>query len=75
MEDNECIISKNQMTEGLFGMVILFIFEILPILETINVDISKLKWDICTTNYGNIFPNILQYNSEYIHPDKINKKC
>lgn len=74
MEDIVCIVSKNQMSEGLFGMVILFIFEILPILETNNIDITKLKWDISTTNYGNIFPSILQYNSEYINPYKINKK-
>lgn len=74
MENINCITSKNQMTEGLFGMVILYMFEILPILENNNVDITKLKWDICTTNYGNIFPNILQYNSVYINPDEIEGK-
>jgi hypothetical protein len=74
MEEVECIISKNQMTEGLFGMVILWIFEVLPILENNNVDVSKLKWDVSTTNYGDIFPNILEYNSEYVNPNKINKK-
>jgi hypothetical protein len=62
------------MTEGLFGMVLLFIFEVLPILETNNIDISELKWDICTTNYGEIFPNLLEYNSEYINPNNINRK-
>jgi hypothetical protein len=74
MEDIHCITDKNNMTEGLFGMVILFMFEILPILENNDVDISKLKWDICTTSYGNIFPNILQYNSEYTNPDEIERK-
>jgi hypothetical protein len=74
MEDIQCITCKNNMTEGLFGMVILFMFEVLPILEMNKVDITKLKWDICTTSYGNIFPNILQYNSEYTNPDEIERK-
>ena len=56
------IVSSNKMTEGLFGMVILFIFEILPLLEKYNIDVSSLKWHISTINYGNIFPNILKYN-------------
>jgi len=63
------IYSNNEMTEGLFGMVILFMFEVLPILEMDNVDVSKLKWFIKTTNYGAIFPKILEYNSEYIECD------
>jgi hypothetical protein len=63
------IYSNNEMTEGLFGMVLLFIFEVLPILEMDNVDVSKLKWFINTTNYGAIFPKILEYNSEYIECD------
>ena len=63
------IYSNNEMTEGLFGMVLLFIFEVLPILEMDNVDVSKLKWFIQTTNYGAIFPKILEYNSEYIECD------
>jgi hypothetical protein len=71
MENVMCIIDKNKMTEGLFGQVILYIFEILPILEQQNIDISKIKWDVCTTNYGNIFPNILQYNSEFINSEEI----
>jgi len=54
------------MTEGLFGGVILFIMEVLPRLETMNLDISKLKWDISTNNYGSIFPNVLEYNSDII---------
>jgi len=74
MENNICITDKNKMTEGLFGMVILYIFEILPILEKNNIDISKLKWDVCTTNYGNIFPNILQYNSEFTNSEEIKEK-
>jgi hypothetical protein len=65
--------SKNEMSEGLFGMVILWVFEVLPILESNNVDISTLKWDISTASYGAIFPNLLEYNSEYISPEKINK--
>jgi len=74
MTNIKCITDKNKMTEGLFGMVILTMFEILPILEKNNEDITKLKWDICTSNYGNIFPNILQYNSEYTNPDEIEEK-
>ena len=69
-----CITDKNNMSEGLFGMVILYLFEILPILENINIDITKLKWDISTTNYGDIFPNLLHYNSEYINPNEIKSK-
>ena len=49
------IYSNNEMTEGLFGMVLLFIFEVLPILEMDNVDVSKLKWFIQTTNYGCLY--------------------
>lgn len=56
------IYSINEMTEGLFGMVILFMFEVLPILETENLNIAKLKWDIRTSSYGSIFPNLLEYN-------------
>jgi Nodulation protein Z (NodZ) len=52
------------MTEGLFGQVILFIFEIIPILEKEGIDISTLHWDISTTNYGSIFPNVLEYRAE-----------
>ena len=68
------ISSKNEMSEGLFGMVILFIFSILPILELINVNINDLKWDISTLNYGEIFPNLLEYNSKYIDIDFENDK-
>jgi len=67
------ITSKNEMTEGLFGMVMLFIFEVLPILDLIRVDIDKLKWDITTVNYGNIFPNVLEYNSKYVDNNYENK--
>jgi hypothetical protein len=74
MENINCITDKNNLNDGLFGMVILFMFEVLPILEKNNVDVTKLKWDICTTNYGNIFPNLLQYNSEYTNPDEILEK-
>jgi hypothetical protein len=42
MEKNLCITSKNEMSEGLFGMVILFIFEILPLLEINNIEINNL---------------------------------
>ena len=31
--------SINNLTEGLFGQIILYIFEILPILEKKNIDI------------------------------------
>lgn len=67
------IISNNEMTEGLFGQVILYIFEILPILENENVDISSLYWEISTSNYGDIFPNILKYNAneELQHKNKL----
>ena len=70
---NTFIISNNEMSEGLFGMVILWMFEVLPILENNNVNISTLKWDISTASYGAIFPNLLEYNSEYVSPEKINK--
>lgn len=59
------IISKNEMTEGLFGQVILYIFEILPILEIKNINIATLNWEISTLSYGNIFPYILKYNTKY----------
>lgn len=55
------ITSRNEMTEGLFGMVFLFMFEVLPILESTNTDVSTLRWDICTNSYGEIFPNLLEY--------------
>ena len=49
------------MKEGLFGQVILYLIETLPILEKKNVDISKLYWNIETKSYGSIFPNILEH--------------
>jgi len=60
---NQIITSKNEMTEGLFGMVILFIVEILPILEKKKTDISMLHWDIRTKSYGAIFPNIIEHKA------------
>jgi hypothetical protein len=68
MEEIICITSKNEMTEGLFGMVILFMIETLPIIENLKIDVSKLKWNISTKNYGDIFPYILEYNGEYVNP-------
>ena len=67
------IISENEMSEGLFGMVILFIFEILPILENNNIDISTLKWSVSTSRYGSIFPNLLEYNSEYKNIEEVSE--
>jgi len=67
------IFSKNEMREGLFGMIILFIFETLPILENNNIDISTLKWDISTASYGSIFPNLLEYNSEYKNLEEVSE--
>ncbi|MEQ6122346.1 hypothetical protein [Reichenbachiella sp. MALMAid0571] len=52
------------MSEGIFGMVFLFLLEVLPILEKKEVDISKLHWDISTKSYGNIFPEILKAKAE-----------
>lgn len=74
MEKNILITSYNELTEGLFGEVILFMLEILPILDNSEIKLENIKWDISTINYGSIFPNILQYNSEYINPTKIEKK-
>jgi hypothetical protein len=62
------------MTEGLFGMVILFIFEILPILEINNIDVSTLKWDIVTASYGSIFPTLLEYNSYFTDSDLVTSR-
>jgi len=59
------IVSRNEMTEGLFGMVFLHLFEVIPILENENIDVDKLYWNITTKHYGAIFPNILEYNSKY----------
>jgi len=72
---NTIITSHNEMTEGLFGMVILWLLEVLPILDTNNIDVSTLKWDISTINYGSIFPQLLEYNSKYIHPNTYNAEC
>ena len=68
--DIVCVSSKNEMTEGLFGMVCLFLCEALPILENMKVDVNKLKWDVTTVNYGDIFPHILEYTSEYVNPSE-----
>ena len=70
----QVITSHNEMSEGLFGMVILFSFEVLPILEEQNIDVNNIKWDISTVNYGEIFPNILEYNSNYIDPISVHNK-
>jgi hypothetical protein len=53
--------STNQFTEGLFGEIFLWIFEILPILDKANIDINQLYWSITTKSYGSIFPEILDY--------------
>jgi hypothetical protein len=63
------IFSNNEMSEGLFGMVILFLFEVLPIFEENKININSLFWDISTISYGSIFPNILEYNNEYLPPN------
>ena len=60
------------MNEGLFGMIILFIFEVLPILEETKINVSTLNWNISSKNYGYIFQNILEYNSEYVEKDTNN---
>lgn len=60
------ITSINQMSEGLFGQIILFVFEILPILEDNDYEVNNLLWKISTTNYGNIFPNVLEYKANVI---------
>lgn len=69
------IYSKNNFTEGLFGEVFLWIFEILPILEKNNLDVKNLFWYITTKSYGTIFPEILDYVNEdknvNQHMDKI----
>tara|TARA_B100000963_G_scaffold361601_1_gene398037 strand:- start:768 stop:1667 length:900 start_codon:yes stop_codon:yes gene_type:complete len=65
--------SINNLNEGLFGQIILYIFEILPILEKKNIDISKINWEISTLSYGNIFPDILEYNTNYIEENKKHK--
>ena len=56
--------SKNEMTEGLFGQVLLFLFEVVPILEKENVDVSTLFWEVSTTNYGDIFPKVLEFRAD-----------
>lgn len=61
--------SNNEMSEGLFGMVILFLFEVLSIFEENKTNINSLFWDISTISYGSIFPNILEYNNEYLPPN------
>jgi len=58
------IVSHNEMNQGLFGMVFLDLFEALPILEKNEITVSKLHWDIRTKQYGSIFQNVLEYNSE-----------
>ena len=60
------IYSENELNEGLFGEVFLRIFELLPILENNNLDISNLYWYVQTANYDSIFPEIL----DYINNDK-----
>lgn len=71
--DNILIYSFNELYGGLFGMVLLFIFEILPILEISSIPVSTIKWNVMTSNYGSIFPNILEYTSEYVEHTYIKK--
>ena len=70
MDNNEiiCISSINEMTEGLFGQVFLFIYEILPILElsNINVNNSMEEWkklfpDVCSGVYQNYLLKLNQW--------------
>jgi hypothetical protein len=53
--------SENQLNEGLFGEIFLWIFEILPILENNEINVDNLFWYVQTVSYGPIFPEILDY--------------
>jgi hypothetical protein len=60
------IYSENELNEGLFGEIFLRIFELLPVLENNNLDISNLFWYVQTVNYGSIFPYVI----DYVNDDK-----
>jgi hypothetical protein len=51
------------MIGGLFGCVISYILKALPFVEEKNIDKKNIFWDISTIHYGNIFPNILEYEN------------
>ena len=53
--------SYTQIDEESLDMIILFIFETIFVLENEHINVENLYWDISTTNYGSIFPNILEY--------------
>ena len=57
------ITSINEMSEGLFGQVLLRMMNNLPIIEQMKIDPSFILWDVETERYGKIFPNILEYKS------------
>jgi hypothetical protein len=61
--NNIIIRSKDKIIGGLFGCVISFLFEILPVFEETNINTKNIYWDISTIHYGNIFPNLLEYEN------------
>ena len=58
-----CVISINEMSEGLFGQIILRMMNNLPIIEKMKIDPKMILWDVETHKYGKIFPTILEYVS------------
>jgi hypothetical protein len=70
---NNIIIRSHNFEVGLF-CIISYILKVLPIIEEKNIDKQNIYWDITTLYYGNIFPNILEYeminNYEMIKNDE-----
>ena len=60
---NIIVRSKDTIIAGLFGCVLNYIFRTLPLFEEQNIDKRNIYWDISTIHYGDIFPNILEYEN------------
>tara|TARA_B110000259_G_scaffold44786_1_gene51923 strand:+ start:4477 stop:5400 length:924 start_codon:yes stop_codon:yes gene_type:complete len=67
MSANYIIKSHNEMSEGLFGQVLLrMVCQLFCIEHQDKIDIKNLVWDIKTERYNDIFPNVLEYTNKNI---------
>lgn len=58
---NIIIRSNEDFDIGLFG-IIGYILKATPIFEEKNIDKQNIYWDVSTLHYGNLFPNVLNYD-------------
>lgn len=68
---NITIKNKKKFTEGLFGQGFLHLIEVLPHIESLNINPRQIKWDIATTSYGQLFPNFIEDYHDFEDTDEV----